>query len=32
LKFADLQQLPDAELVELTLGGEGAAFNAIMKR
>ena len=32
LKFADLQQLPDAELVELDLGGEGAAFNAIMKR
>ena len=32
MKFADLQQLPDAELVELALGGEGAAFNAIMKR
>jgi RNA polymerase sigma-70 factor, ECF subfamily len=32
VKFADLQHLPDAELVELTLGGEGAAFNAIMKR
>ena len=32
MKFADLQNLPDAELVKLTLGGERAAFNAIMKR
>src|SRR5829696_1349918 len=32
VRFADLQHLPDAELVELTLGGEEAAFNAMMKR
>ena len=32
MKVADLLQVPDAELVALTLGGEGAAFNAIMKR
>ncbi len=31
-RLADVQHLADAELIELALGGEGAAFNAIMKR
>jgi RNA polymerase sigma-70 factor, ECF subfamily len=31
-RLADVQHLADAELIDLALGGEGAAFNAIMKR
>jgi RNA polymerase sigma-70 factor, ECF subfamily len=31
-RLADVQRLPDGELIDLALAGEEAAFNAIMKR